>query len=883
MAENLGSVYAEFRLAISNLRADVARANGMVNQLSNNVNRQLGQAGNNVSRNWNKIGTTVATAGKAVSGFGATSLTGIGIAVKTAADFQSQMSRVKAISGASDAEFKQLNETAKYLGATTAFSAKQAGEGMEYLALAGWKTSDIIKAMPGMLDLAAAGNLELGRAADIVSDTMSAFGIEASQAGHAADVFAYAQANANTNVEQMGEAMKYAAPATNSLGWSLEDTAAAMMSLANSGLKGSIAGQAFSSSLTRLTKPTKAMSRVMEDLNLEFFNAKGEMKSMPEVVAELEKGTKGLTQEQRAAAITTLFGAEAYKHWAILLQDGSKNLQGYSDALKNSDGTAKDMAATMLDNLNGAIIMVKSALEGLAIALGEVLLPYLQSAAEKFAGFVSWLTQLPGPIKEFVMIGGTLVALLAAIVGPIMILVGMALPGLITAFTFVSGTVLPAVVAAAGPVIGIITVIAGLAALIYAAWQTNFGGFRDFVIQVWNAVVQKFNEVKEAVMPIISDLVSYIQERWKAIQPVVETVMNAFQQVVAFVLPFVYDTVMFYLNAAKDVFVGVFNLIAGVIKFFVALFTGDWKGMWEAVKQMLSGAVQAVWGLFRLWFIGKIVGIIGKFIGKGISLFTQFVGKVIGKITSWVSNMVSKFTSLVSKGVTKFSELRSKVVQFIVKMVTNAINKVRDFATKFVEKIKSAKDKVVEKFKDMAQQIPEKLRSIISTVTTVGVDIVKGIWSGIKSMAGWLGEKLIGFAKSAIPGPIAKALGIKSPSRVLAKAVGVHLPTGIAMGAEDVADKTFDDMSRNLSKRLTGAMQMRMDAKKIQADMELSPSVNNEQRVIQGTGTNIVNYFTGPLIGSATVRSEQDIRAISQGLYKRIYGKNKAQGSVVPV
>ncbi|MEV2287472.1 phage tail tape measure protein, partial [Paenibacillus larvae] len=267
-----------------------------------------------------KMGKGAAVAGAAMVG-------GFAAVVKQAADFEQQMSKVKAISGATGEDFQRLNETARHLGATTKFTATQAGEGMEYLALAGWKTNDIISAMPGMLDLAAAGALDLGRAADIVSDTMQAFGLDASTATHAADVFAYAQANANTNVEQMGEAMKYLSPIAHALGWSLEESSAATMSLANSGLKGSIAGQAFASSLARLAKPTKRMAGLMKKTGMEFFDAQGKMKSMPELVAEIEKGTKGMTEQQRSAALSILFGAEAYKHWAILLDTGSGKLK----------------------------------------------------------------------------------------------------------------------------------------------------------------------------------------------------------------------------------------------------------------------------------------------------------------------------------------------------------------------------------------------------------------------------------------------------------------------------------------------------------------------------------------------------------------------------
>ncbi|MEV2479261.1 phage tail tape measure protein [Paenibacillus larvae] len=224
------------------------------------------------------IGSKFTGVGKALTAGLTVPVVALGAAsVKMGMDFEAGMSTVKAITGATGKDFEDLQETAKELGATTVFSASEAAEGMKYLGLAGWKTQDIISAMPGMLDLAAAGALDLGTAADITSDTMQAFGMAADRATHAADVFAYASSNSNTTVEMLGEGMKYLAPVANQFGWSLEESSAAMMFLADAGLKGSIAGQAFASSLTRLAKPTAEMEKVMKATGISFFDAQGKM------------------------------------------------------------------------------------------------------------------------------------------------------------------------------------------------------------------------------------------------------------------------------------------------------------------------------------------------------------------------------------------------------------------------------------------------------------------------------------------------------------------------------------------------------------------------------------------------------------------------------
>ncbi|MGG1257064.1 phage tail tape measure protein [Bacillus velezensis] len=353
--------------------------------------RIMGERMDSIGGKMRSVGSSVAmTSGIA---FGALALS-LRDAVQVGMDFEKQMSKVQAISGGSAAEIAKLREQAKELGATTVFTASQAADAQGFLAMAGFKVNDIYDAMPGMLSLAAAGQLELGMAADITSNIMSAFALKAKESGHASDVIAYAAANANTNVEQMGEAMKFLAPNANSLGWGMEESAAAIMAFGDAGLQGSIAGQAFGTSLIRLASPTGKASKLVKKLGFNFFDAAGNMKSMPEVVEEMEKGLKGMTKEQQAAALKTIVGAEAYKHWVVLLQKGSKALGDNTKALEKSDGAAKKMADTMLDNAHGSIVAFQSALEGAKIKLTESLLPALGDLANKGSDLIMMFNNL---------------------------------------------------------------------------------------------------------------------------------------------------------------------------------------------------------------------------------------------------------------------------------------------------------------------------------------------------------------------------------------------------------------------------------------------------------------------------------------------------------
>lgn len=292
-------------------------------------------------------------------------------AIKTGMDFEAQMSRVKAISGATGEEFAKLKEQAKQLGADTAFSATEAAEGMENLASAGFSTSEIIAAMPGMLDLAASSGEDLASSADIAASTLRGFGLEASSAGHVADVLAKNAAATNAAVADTGEAMKYVAPVAKSMGIEFEETAAAIGIMADAGIKGSQAGTTLRGAMSRIAKPTKAMQETMDSLGLSFYDSNGKMKSLADITEMLETKMSGLTDEQKNQALITLFGQESLSGMMALMDRGSGEVRKLTDEYKNCDGSAKDMAKTMQDNLSGAVEEFGGSVESLGIEIFE--------------------------------------------------------------------------------------------------------------------------------------------------------------------------------------------------------------------------------------------------------------------------------------------------------------------------------------------------------------------------------------------------------------------------------------------------------------------------------------------------------------------------------
>lgn len=329
---------------------------------------------------WNLISSPVTMA---------LSVVGMGMSVSdvlnTFNGFEEGMSGVRALTDATDDEFLVLRETAKSLGASTSFSASQAAEGMQNLASAGFSVNEIVEAMPGMLDLAASSGESLASASDIAATTLRGFGLEASKAGHVADVLAEVAARTNASVSDTGEAMKYIAPVANAMNLSLEEVAASIGLLSDSGIKGSQAGTTLRSALTRLAKPTEDMSDVMDQLGLSFYDVDGNMKSISTIVGMLNMQMADLTAEQKQNALVTLFGQEALSGMMVLMEAGPEKIAELTQSLTDCEGAAEKMSKVRLDNLSGDIEELSGAMETMQLDVMEKLNPILRSA-------VQWLT-----------------------------------------------------------------------------------------------------------------------------------------------------------------------------------------------------------------------------------------------------------------------------------------------------------------------------------------------------------------------------------------------------------------------------------------------------------------------------------------------------------
>ena len=352
--------------------------------------------------------------------------------IQTAANFEAAMSKVQAITRANSEEIKSLTDNARMLGETTQFSATQAADAMSYLGMAGWNSQQIIAGMPGLLALAAAGGTDLARAADIVSDDLTAFGLSAENAAHMADVFAVTATRTNTNVEMIGETMKYAAPVAKAFGASMEETAALTGIMANAGVKASQAGTSLRAGFLRLAGPPKKSAKAMQELGISLSDlsaqqaeASAALKSlgidmeniggtpshkMVAVLQELKDKTAGLSSEEKLATLQIIFGTEAATGWLNVLEAGPDVFESLVKEMENCDGEAQKMAAVMMNNAKGAWTQFKSAVEGVGISVGSIFLPSITAATQNAAALAGGFSQFVKQHEGLVMMAGSFAA-----------------------------------------------------------------------------------------------------------------------------------------------------------------------------------------------------------------------------------------------------------------------------------------------------------------------------------------------------------------------------------------------------------------------------------------------------------------------------------------
>ena len=650
--------------------------------------------GESYTNGFEKVAKTAIKVGTVVGG----ALTAIGgYAVKVGSDFEAGMSEVKAISGATETQMEMLEKQAAELGKTTKFSASEAAEGYKYMAMAGWDAKDMLDGLPGVLNLAAASGENLGTVSDIVTDALTAMGLEAKDSAHFSNVLAAAASNSNTNVSMMGQTFKYAAPLAGALKFSIEDLAIATGLMANAGIKESQAGTALRSTLTRLAKPPKECAEAMDAYNISMTDSEGNMKSLYDVMGNLRKSLGKLPEQEQAAAAAAIGGQEAMSGLLAIINASDKDFAKLTDAVYNSKDAAETMAKTMQDNLQGKIVILKSALEAVGVAAYKKFKEPLKNAVDKVTEAINNF-DLDAFVEKCKRVLDYIEKISPAIGGIVGALVGFyayfkALK-LIDKVGNILGQIKTAggIIAALGGPIGIIVALIGAVIAAVAILYAKNEDFRNKVNDMLVLITDKLKALGEWLMPHVQAVMDFIGQTVadvvESLKPILENMISAFGhawEIIKIVWeaasPF-FDGILQYLQAQFEVvatfissaFSVAWTVISSVwsvaTSFFSALWatidaifavvegvlSGDFSAAWEAIKNALSG-----WSDFFMSLLQMIVDIfkdigsffldVGKSMIKGISdgwtaAWNGFVDMVMGMVNAIIDRIKSAFSHI---------------------------------------------------------------------------------------------------------------------------------------------------------------------------------------------------------------------------------------------
>ncbi|UXU56498.1 phage tail tape measure protein [Staphylococcus agnetis] len=504
-------------------------------RVSNSSFGRLGQKFTDIGPNLTSVGESMKSVGCSMSMYvTAPVVAGFGLAAKKSIDFDDSMRKVKATSGATGKEFNLLRDKALEMGAKTKFSASESSDALNYMALAGWDTKEMMSGIDGVMQLAAASGEDLGQVSDIVTDSLTAFGMKAKDSGHFADVLAQTSSKANTDVRGLGDAFKYAAPVAGALGYTVEDTSIAIGLMSNAGIKGEKAGTALRTMFTNLSSPTKAMKQQMDELGIAITDSNGEMLPMRDVMDQLRSKFRGLSKDQQASAASTIFGKEAMSGALAIINASDEDYKKLTKSIDDSTGASKRMSDEMEGGIGGSIRKMKSAIESMAISIGDVLAPHIRRAADFIAMLADKFTSMPGWAKTAVVGFG----IFAAALGPLVLTTGMFTAALGSIMTTL-GPLMTGIVKAGG-----VMNFLGTKAPFAAKGLTLIGGAFKFMLGPVGLAIAAVVAIGTAFV------VAYKKSETfrKIVHVVIDPVVNAFKNL---------------WNTAKVVFSALKNLLSG--------------------------------------------------------------------------------------------------------------------------------------------------------------------------------------------------------------------------------------------------------------------------------------------------------------------------------
>lgn len=738
------------------------------------------------------VGKVMQGTGAAMTKYITTPLIGVGVAAaKVGGDFEEQMSRVKAISGATGDTFEQMKQQAIDLGAKTAFSAKESAAGMENLASAGFSAQEIMKAMPGLLDLAAVSGGDVALASENTATALRGFGLEASEAGHVADVFARAAADTNAEVGDMGEALKYVAPVANSMGISLEETAAAIGIMSDAGIKGSQAGTTLRGALSRLARPTKAMQDTMDNLGVSFYDADGKMKPLKTQVELLKKAFEGLTPEQQQNALVTLYGQESLSGMMALIDKGPDSLGKLTKSLKDSDGAADDMARTMQDNMNSSIEQMFGAFESAAIVIQKILAPSIKKVADAISGLVEKFVSAPESTQRLVVAIGAI----AIAIGPVLYALGM----LVKAFQTmkvglgVLGNGI-SLFKKLGSAIGFLTspvglVIAAVALLVVGfiyLWNTS-EDFRNFWIGLWEGIKSAVSSAVEWIQNAWKSTGEWFNNLWKSIKEGADNVWTTIQEAPGKAADWIKnkwtETKEFFSSiwdgikeAASSAWEGIVNILApyviaikNVFQPMIDFFTNLWSQIgsiagsaWEIIKTVVMGPIllliDLITGNFNqlkedasmLWttLTTNIQNIITTFVDIVVGYYTALKDTVINiwnvltstikdvwnSFTTWIKETTNNIVNSVKQG---WNNLKQGTIDLFNNMIQGAKDLWNSFKAWFINLVIGTKDNIIQGWENLKQGTIDTFNNLVNGAQEAWDNLVNAVSDTVDRVTGW--------------------------------------------------------------------------------------------------------------------------------------------------
>lgn len=792
MGVDVGTATGYLDLDISGFLAGLRSAQSEAQKATSNIATQIGNG-------FQGVGKSLASAGSTLTKSVTTPIVGLGTAiVKTSADFESSMSKVQAISGATGSDFVALNAKAREMGAKTKFSATEAAEAFQYMAMAGWDVDNMMGGITGVMNLAAASGEDLATVSDIVTDAMTAFGLSASGTSKVlkdgvqvevdnttrfVDALAAASNSSNTNVSMLGESFKYVAPVAGALGYSVEDVAIALGLMANQGIKSSQAGTALRTMLTNMANPTDTMAAAMDALGVSLENDDGSMKSLMEVMQDLRKGfgqghidadefsksmqelqnsfDEGKISEDEYAdgvenLMVAMYGAEGAQKAQLAAQlagktgmagllaivnTGEEDFNNLADSIYNAAGTSQEMADIMQDNLSGQITIMLSALQELALQFGEILLPHIKN-------FVAWLQELIAKLQQMSPEQKEQVvkwAAIAAAIGPVLLVLGKLIVGIgnvLTTFGKIPGMITK-LKAGFGLLKGAIAGVSAPVVAIVAVVGTLIAAFKH----LWETNEEFRNKITaiwdglkakfEEFGQGIVDRLNALGFDFENITEVLSAIWNGFCELLAPVFEGVFSQLSNILSAALDILTGIFDV-------FIGIFTGNWEQAWNGVKEIFGAIWDFIKNTFQNWadaFKGIADVVLGWFGTSWEEVWTgvkDFFVNIWEGIKSFFENIVNGIKTFASNAWNAIKTTVTTVFSAISSFFSTVWNAIYTTVSNVVTNIYNFVSSIFNTIRDTISTVMNTIRSTIQTVWNTIYNTIKSvldtIWQTIKTV-----------------------------------------------------------------------------------------------------------------------------------------------------